>query len=75
MFGMLVAIELVAFHTVDGRTVLVNPAQVTQVIHPSGKGNKLVVPSARCVIRLEGSYVSVIETCEEVQQKLEGNKP
>lgn len=73
MIGALVAIELVTLHMVDGRTVLVNPAQVQQVIHPPHKGgNKLVAPAARCVVKLTGSYLSVSETCEEVQQLLEG---
>lgn len=68
----LVAIELVTFHMVDGRTVQINPAAVQQLIHPHEPNHKLLVKGVRCVIRLTGGYVSVLETCEDVQQKLEG---
>lgn len=68
------AIELVTLHMVDGRPVQVNPAQVTQVL-PTNEGNSALIEDVNCVIRLtDGSYLSVVETCVEVGQALEGAK-
>jgi hypothetical protein len=66
----LVIIELVLVHMVDGRTVQINPAQVTR-LQPGGMG-KVVTDKVRCVIHLtDGSYTSVVETCDEVRKLLE----
>jgi hypothetical protein len=73
MIAALVAIELVTFHMVDGRTVQINPAAVQQLVHPHEPVHRLMVPGVKCIIRLAGSYVSVAETCEEVEQKLKGD--
>lgn len=75
MIAAFVAIELVTLHMVDGRTVQINPVAVQQLIHPHEPTHRLMVPGVKCVIRLAGGYVSVAETCEEVQQRLEGGKP
>lgn len=74
MIGKLAAIALVTFHTVDGRTVQVNPAAVQQLVTPLAKTapHKFFVPGVHCLIALGGTYVSVTETCAEVQQILEG---
>lgn len=72
MIAELIAIELVTLHMVDGRAVQVNPAQVTQLVHPHEEGNKQIVDTVHCVVRLaDGSFVSVAEHCEEVQRMLE----
>lgn len=68
---MLVAIELVTLHMLDGRAVRVNPMAVQQLI-PAQGANKIVAPKTRCLIRLAGNYVSVEESCDEVQRLLEG---
>lgn len=68
-------IELLTFHMVDGRVVQINPAQVTQIIHPSDD-HKVLVETVKCVIRLtDGSFVSVAETCDEVQKAMQEAKP
>lgn len=72
MIATLVAIELVTFHMIDGRAVQINPAAVQQLIPATEDGNKLLAPGVKCLIRLAGGYVSVSETCEDVQRKLEG---
>lgn len=69
-------IELLTFHMVDGRVVQINPQQITQLIHSHVEGgNNVLVETVECVIRLtDGSFVSVAETCEEVQQAIEERK-
>jgi hypothetical protein len=76
MIGALVGLQLITLHMVDGRTVAINPAAVQQLIHPHEPSrHRLLVPGVNCAIRLAGSYVSVKETCEQVQQMLEGGTP
>jgi hypothetical protein len=75
MIGALVGLQLITLHTVDGRTIAINPAAVQQLIHPHETKHRLLVPGVKCAIRLSSSYVSVRETCEEVQQMLEGGTP
>lgn len=70
----LIAIELITLHMIDGRIVKVNPAAVQQLIESHGP-NKFMSPKTKCLVRMGGSYVSVLETCEEVQHLLEGDKP
>lgn len=72
MLGALVAIELVTVHMIDGRPVQINPAAVQQLIPKTEPHNRFVAEGVNCLIRLAGSYVSVKETCVEVQQLLEG---
>lgn len=74
---LVAALELITLHMVDGRVVQINPQQITQVIHmrKSG-GNRALIDTVKCVVRLtDGSFVSVAETCEEVQRKAEGPQP
>jgi uncharacterized protein YlzI (FlbEa/FlbD family) len=71
-----VALHLVLLHTVDGRATLVNPDQVASIsAHVEGEKNKVLVETVQCVIGLtNGKFISVIEPCNEVQQKLEAAK-
>lgn len=65
----LAAIELVSFHTVDGRVIQINPNQVTR-LQPAGAG-KVLTDKVKCVIHMtDGSYTSVIEICDEVRRRL-----
>jgi|GEM_PF-2778913 hypothetical protein len=64
-------IELISVSMLDGRIVQVNPAQIVQLVHPRAAGNKAIVEGINCVIRLaDGSYVSIVETCEAVEAKI-----
>jgi uncharacterized protein YlzI (FlbEa/FlbD family) len=67
------ALHLILLHTVDGRETFVNPEQVVSLSsHKVGEANKVLVESVECVLGLSnGKIVSVIEHCDEVQQKLE----
>jgi hypothetical protein len=68
-----IVVHLVLLHTVDGRETLINPDQVASITHKDeGEPNKLLVNTVQCVIGFSsGKFVSVIEHCDEVKQKLE----
>jgi len=68
-------VELITVHMIDGRAVQINSQQITQLIHGSEGPNKVLVKGVHCVIRLtDSSFVSVAETCAEVEAKI-GGKP
>lgn len=71
---ILVALHLIVLHTVDGHEVIINPAQVTNLIAAKeGQDNKLFTNEVHCMIGLtDGKFVSVGESCEVVRQLLEG---
>lgn len=59
--------EMLTLHTLDGRTVYVNPSQVISMAHPKDS-NDLLVKGIQCIITLaDGKFISAKETCEQVQ--------
>ena len=68
-------VELITLHMIDGRAVLINPKQVTQLLsRPEGTVNMMLHDGVNCVVRLtDGSYTSVAEPCEEVRKLMEGD--
>jgi len=76
MLVVAAVVELLTFHMVDGRIILINPEQVTQLVHPTVDGDHAVlVDTVQCVIRLtDGTFVSVAETCDEVEHAMEALK-
>lgn len=69
--AMLVTIELIAVHHLDGRVAYLNPDAIVQLAEPQPDTatNKLFVNEVNCVISLSGGrYVSVRETCAEVRK-------
>lgn len=69
------AVALVTLHMIDGRVVLINPRQVTQLLSPAPEGapNKVLADAVQCVVRLaDGSYLSVAEDCDTVRKLIEG---
>ena len=72
----LVAIDLVTLHMVDGRTVQVNPTAIQQLVHTlAPHHHKFMVEGVQCLIRMGGTSIAVVETCEQVERILEGVKP
>src|SRR5215831_877897 len=65
---------LIALHTVDGRMVFINPAQITQVREPlpeSSTGRQLTT-GVQCVITLtDRSFAAVREDCAKVYRAAE----
>jgi hypothetical protein len=72
---MLVALVLIALHSVDGVEILVNPEEIV-ILRPSteansGKPNTLVVTGVRCIIGFStGKFISVSETCPAVRDAI-----
>ena len=69
-------LQMVVLHQIDGRTVTVNPAQVTALYPspPSGQ-NKLITKEAHCAVWLaDGKFLSVTETCDQVKAMLEAGR-
>ena len=74
MNELLIVLHLILLHTVDGKTVAINPAQVTS-LHAGTGDNKLIVDDVHCVVMLtDGKFVSAVETCDEVRKLLESDK-
>ena len=72
-FVWIAAIQLIVLHQVDGREVVINPAQVTSLYAAlPGRPNRLVAPGSRCVVMLtDGKHVGVIEPCAAVRRLIE----
>jgi uncharacterized protein YlzI (FlbEa/FlbD family) len=69
MWEVLALQQYLVLQTIDGRSVFVNPAQITNMVEQTGKG--VVVGSVHCVIFLtDGKFLSVTETCESIQKRL-----
>ena len=65
---ILVAVELITLHMIDGRVVQVNPKQITQLLSGPATGNKSLPDEVHCVVRFtDGTYVSVAEGCDTVR--------
>jgi hypothetical protein len=77
MMTILAAVELITLSTIDGRAVLVNPEQVTQLRETRPEGpNKQLTDKVRCVISLtDKTYVTVAEDCGTVRKLMEGAMP
>jgi hypothetical protein len=70
---VLAGVDLVELHGIDGRTILINPAQVTSVhAQKSGEPNSLLHGDVYCLINLgSGKFVSVVEHCDQVRTLIE----
>lgn len=68
--------DLIVLHTLDGRAVTINPAQVTHLIAAlADQPNVLLVEGVQCVINLsDGKRVTVTESCDAVRKLLEEAK-
>lgn len=68
----IVALLLVALNGPEGHLIWVNPGDVVSV-RATREGRKSVYgPQVRCVLQmLDGKTVAVVDTCNEVREKLE----
>jgi uncharacterized protein YlzI (FlbEa/FlbD family) len=75
MILLAVVLELIAFQTLDGREVLVNPAHIVSVSETAearDQKDRLITSKAHCVINLSsGNIISVAEPCDSVRRRLE----
>lgn len=64
------AMELIVLHALTGNTVFVNPEQIVSMAKP--RDDKIVTDKAACAITLaDGKFLTVRETCVEVQALIE----
>jgi uncharacterized protein YlzI (FlbEa/FlbD family) len=67
--AILALLSLLELHGLDGRTVYVNPQQIVSMARP--KDDRTFHSGVQCVITLaDGKFVSVVETCDEVQARM-----
>lgn len=73
---ILIVLQLVVLHTVDGREISVNPKQITSLqAAKEDEPNKVLVETVKCAIGLSnGKFISVIEHCDVVRKLLEDAK-
>lgn len=72
MAPLLIAMQLLVLHRLDGGEFLVNPAEITFVAAPRKKPGTTMNPATRCVIFMtDRHFINVLETCAAVRQLLE----
>lgn len=70
----LVALKLIAVHGLDGRTVMINPKQVTTLTARKTSPTKVLVENINCVVGFaDGRFISVVEHCEDIRKLMEGS--
>jgi len=68
---MKMALVLILLHGPDGHEVRINPAEITSLRNPAAASDGLLHEKVKCVVATaDGKYVSVVETCEEIQRLL-----
>ena len=71
---MMLALMLVMLHTVDDREVFVNPAYVISTTEPKDKGG--FSENVNCIVSfIDAKFISVKESCAEVNAILKRNTP
>jgi uncharacterized protein YlzI (FlbEa/FlbD family) len=64
------AFHLIVLHGLDGHEIDINPNEIT-VMREKDQGKHLA-PGAECAISMsDGKFVAVIESCNEVRQKID----
>jgi uncharacterized protein YlzI (FlbEa/FlbD family) len=75
MNALAAVLALIAFQTLDGREVLINPAHIVSVSETAedrDPKDKLLTGKAHCVVNLSnGKFISVAEPCTSVQRRLQ----
>jgi hypothetical protein len=74
MEHLLVAVQMITVHMLDGREVLVNPAAIAELRsgRPDDDPKRVLIKGVFCVIFFpSGRWLSVVETCDEVRKLIE----
>jgi hypothetical protein len=67
------ALALALLHAPGGGAIYVNPDSVVTLHGKKGEKNQHVTDAAKCVVvTVDGKFISVIETCDEVRKLLDG---
>lgn len=72
-------IEFIILQTLDGRDVHVNPAAIVSISETSetrDPSKKLMTSKVHCVVNMtNGKFITVIEHCDSVRQRLQKGMP
>lgn len=72
MIALLLAVDLIALVTADGRVVAINPNEIVAVRPP--RRTDAFVEGARCLIfTTDGKFISARDTCEDIVKKVGGD--
>jgi uncharacterized protein YlzI (FlbEa/FlbD family) len=74
IIAVAVVLQLVAFQTLDGRDVYINPTHIVSVSEARDENDprKALTAKARCVITLtNGKFITVVEDCASVRDRLD----
>lgn len=67
METLLIAVQLITVHMIDGREVAINPTEITRMFRSVGT-NKQIPDNVQCVVYFtDGSFLSIAETCDELR--------
>lgn len=78
MTAILIALELIVLHTLDGRDVYVNPDYVVSVVEARSEDDphKRMTAQVHCAIGMsDGKIYTVAESCDSVRQRLQEVRP
>jgi hypothetical protein len=70
---MLIVFAIIVLHLPDGREVDINPIEIVSLREMPEDSNH-VAKSSHCLINTtDGKFSTVIETCAEIRQMIEGH--
>jgi uncharacterized protein YlzI (FlbEa/FlbD family) len=71
---LLVVLHLLKVTGLDGQVIEINPDQIVSIRTPR-PSERPVHEKVQCLIHTtDGKFISVVETCDEVQKLLDGGK-
>lgn len=63
--------DLVELHTLDGQTVQINPMMVVSLREPQAKDKRIMHGNVQCIVNfVDGKFITVIEPCAVVREKM-----
>jgi hypothetical protein len=69
-----VAITLIEVTGLDHETIDVNPAEIVDLRSPRTH-NRILPPKANCALQMtDGKHITVLETCDQVRQRIDAVK-
>ena len=72
-----VILIMITVHGLDGREITISADEITSLHgRVPGKSNMLFVDGVNCLVHLtDGQTISVVETCLEVRDRIQGGMP
>jgi hypothetical protein len=73
MIAALIAASLIALHTPPHARIDLNPAQIVMLREPRDHETLLSQEAECIVLTVDGKFVAVVETCDQVRALLAGH--